>query len=172
MNIRMHHLLYAAITVVAGVILFSRLGGEEKRVASHLGALTDLIAKDGPENALTLADRGRRVGELFTPDFVISLPPYGLELRDRGSLARSFAGYRNNTEEIDASWDNLAISVADNKQFATATADAVLRATWSDGRPSGREHYRLGFELRKLDGKWAIGRIELVEVVEGAERFF
>lgn len=172
MNVRMHHLLYAAVVVVAGAILLSRFGGEERKVANKLAELTDLIAKDGPENALTLADRGRRVGGLFTPDFVITLPPYGLEIRDRGSLARSFVGYRQGTDAIDAAWDNLDITLAENEQFATATADAVLEAAWSDGRPSGRERYRLAFELRKVKGDWAIGRLELIEVAEGLERFF
>lgn len=172
MKIRLHHLLYAGVAVAAVFLIMSRFGSEERRVAARLDALAQLVSKDGEESALALAERGRQLAALFSDDFLIALEPYGAEIRDRASLTRQLAAYRQGTERIEATLADVEIALGRGERTAQVAADAVLSARWSDGRPSGRERYRLRFELAKISGDWKIERLTLVEVIEGPERFF
>lgn len=170
MKLKLHHLIYAGILIALGVIFLGR-GGPEKAIARHVKSLAAQIEKTGDESGLALAERSRALGEAFTDPFTIDLAPYGLEIADRGTLARHFAAYRLGTETIEARFADIDVDIAANERSATVLAVAVLTAKWQDARP-GRERYRLQLDYVLIGGDWKIERLILLEVLEGPDRLF
>lgn len=170
MKIKLHHLIYAGIAV-ALVAIFLGKGGPEKAIERHMIALAGQIEKSGEESGLVLAERARTLGEAFTDPFRITLEPYGLEIADRGTLARQYAAYRHGSESIEARFADVEIDLGANERSATVLADAVLTARW-DGGGSGRERYRLRLDYVLVGGDWKIQRLTLLEILEGPDRLF
>ncbi len=169
MKLKLHHLIYAGI-VIAVAVIFLKGGGAEKAIKRHLSVLEEQIEKSKGETGIALADRARTIGSAFSDPFTIALEPYGLEIKDRATLARHFAAYRQGTRAVEARFTDIDVALGPNERAATVVVDAVLTATWDDGQ-TGRERYRLRFDYVLIRGDWKIERLTLVEVLAGPERF-
>ena len=163
---RASYLLYAVLALAVGFWVFSRLGGEERRIRSQLGALEDLLDKDGAENDLTAANKARNVGLLFTREFEIMLRGQAAgTVNDRQRVSQVMLSYRRQAGRIDVTFRDVEIEIDRGALGADMSTVGVVSAT-TDGNLSRRQ-FRLAFRWEQEDCEWRIRRAELVEELEG-----
>ncbi len=168
MKIRGSQLLWIVLAAAAVVWAASRfLGGETQRIRRQLAELEQLIEKAEGENNLIGANKVRRIGELMAPQFEIEIVPYSQVVRDRQQLLRVAMGYRSRSPTIEVDFRDQEIEVDTARRSASHRAVAVL-----SGQGRGQESYRVAFQWTQIEGEWRLRRIDVLEVLEGANPFF
>lgn len=164
MKVRGSHLAWGVLAVAVVVWAVSRWAPDDERaIRRQLGLLEDLIAKAEGENDLAGANKVRRVGDLFTPEFEIRIEPYAQVVRDRGELLRVAMAYRSRSSTVALTFRDEELDV----DSAAGTAELAAVAVVS-GDGLRRESYRLRIGWRREEGEWLIRRVAVVEVLEGS----
>lgn len=158
-------LLYAAVAIGAAVWLAFFLLGEERQVRARLGELQQILDKADGESQLVGVNKARRLGEMFTAQFVIDLAPFGLTVDNRQDLMRTAAGYRGRSAEVGVEFREESLTLDGDR------AEHGLVATVTGAR-GGREAYRLHIQWAREEGEWKIARLDVLEVLEGNPGLF
>lgn len=137
---------------------------DQRRIHRQLSALTGLLDKDGPEEALQAAGTARRVTALFTPGFLVSARPYQGRITDSQQLAAAVLRFRAAGEEITIATRDRELELRPNE---TASLHFVATVTLRRPERTSRESYRVRTQWQKDEGDWTINELELLEVLEG-----
>lgn len=170
MNVRMSTVLLGLFGVALAIGLWSQLGGAERRIKRQLSEVGTLIEKASGENALEGVNRARKLGGMFTDDFDIQLVPFQVTVRDRQQLMQTMARYRDGAEALEVSFSDHVLDVQEGTRQAMHAFEVAVSGRFPDGVRG--ERYRMRFTWLEVDGTWKIRTAELLEILEGPERFF
>ncbi len=154
------------LIVIPGIIvMIAVIPSEEKRIKKQFQLLSDWISKSPEENALTLLQRMKYIGNLFDE-------PCGFKIKDpslSGSYTRqeiaTYAGSaRSYVSQLDLKFYDFRITFPE-KEIANVNLTARLtgRSTAGERIEETRE---LECVLRKIDKQWFFSQIEVVEVLK------
>ncbi|MGZ3604222.1 MAG: hypothetical protein ACXU9P_04625 [Thermodesulfobacteriota bacterium] len=163
---RIKHLLVSAVIVVAGiVVIITLIPSEEKRVKRQFTLLSEWVSKSPEENAFTMLQKMKNIGNLFDERCEMKIPDQSLS----GSYARqevsTYAGSaRSYLSQLDLKFYDLHI-IFPEKEIAKVNVTARLtgRSTAGERMDETRE---LECVLRKLDKQWLFSQIEVIEVLK------
>ena len=133
--------LLALIVLAAAFWAVRHYLSDEARIRRQLSELEDLVGKAEGEGDLIGANRVRKMGDLFTQDFEVSVPPYSVSVRDRGELMRVAMLYRSRTNTATLGFRDIDVSIDKVSRIAEVGAVAVLSG--NDGTSPRRESYRV-----------------------------
>lgn len=163
---RSGQVLMAVLILVAMVGALRYWFSEERRIRARLGQVEEYLGKPEGEGDLIGANKARKLGELFTPDFEISIPQYDISVSDRGELVRVALLYRSRAKSATASFSPGEINIDGSGVNATVQVTATL--TGNDEGTRRRESYRVAIDWAKDSREgWLIRRLEVLEVLEG-----
>ncbi len=162
--------LLALLVVAAAVWAVRYFLGDEARIRRQLGELEELVGKAEGEGDLIGANKVRKIGELFTQDFEITIPPYSVSVRDRGDLMRVVMLYRSRTKSATLGFRDVETTIDGASRNAEMGAVAILSG--HDGTTTRRESYRVALSWSQVEGEWLIRRLEVSEVLEGTPLLF
>lgn len=163
-------LLLALIVVAVAFWAVQHFLSDEARIRRQLGELEDLVGKAEGEGDLIGANKVRKMGDLFTQDFEVSVPSYSVSVRDRGELMRVAMLYRSRTKTATLGFRDVDVAV--DKATRTAEMSAVATLSGNDGNGPRRESYRVALSWTQVQGEWLIRRLEVLEILEGTPLLF
>ncbi|MEM6455782.1 MAG: nuclear transport factor 2 family protein [Acidobacteriota bacterium] len=157
-----------ALVIAIPLWTWQHFSDPSRQVRVRLVALSKLVAKDGPEAPLALADKARQLNGFFAPDFVVDLPPVGQRLAgDVGQLMRYLAGYRAGPSRLTVGYRDLDIQLGAGGRIATSTFVVVATGFWEGSVQPSRNAYRFRVRWVQQDGSWVIESAEMLEIVSG-----
>ncbi len=164
--VRIKYVLIALILIAAGIgIFFTLFQSEEKRVKKQFLLLSESISKEPGETIFTMDQKIKKTGSLFGESCEIHIPAYSLS----GSLTRdevvSYAvrGRLYASELLLKFYDFHIAFPAENEATVRLTARLTGKLTTGEAINEAHEFDCL---LKKIEKKWLLTKIEVVEVLK------
>ncbi|MGZ3525783.1 MAG: hypothetical protein ACXU9L_13410 [Thermodesulfobacteriota bacterium] len=163
---KIKHLLVSAGIVVAGiVVIITLIPSEEKRVKRQFALLSEWVSKSPEENAFTMLQKMKNIGNLFDERCEMKIPDQSLSGSYTRQEVSTYAGSaRSYLSQLDLKFYDLHI-IFPEKEIAKVNVTARLtgRSTAGERMDETRE---LECVLRKLDKQWLFSQIEVIEVLK------
>ncbi len=165
----LRYLVVGVAVIALGITGWSWWHSDARRIGRELDRLMAQVDKSPGENPLTGALAAQEAAGQFAQSFHFRARQFDFETRDRQSLIRAIALYRNRSERI-------ATQVLDEQldiDAAAGRATMVLTARFQGGWQALTEDgYRFQLDWVEEEGGWRIAYADLLEVVQPvAERF-
>ncbi|MGZ3539395.1 MAG: hypothetical protein ACXVAB_15365 [Thermodesulfobacteriota bacterium] len=163
---RIKHLLVSAVIVVAGiVVIITLIPSEEKRVKRQFALLSEWVSKSPEENAFTMLQKMKNIGNLFDERCEMKIPDQSLSGSYTRQEVSTYAGSaRSYLSQLDLKFYDLHI-IFPEKEIAKVNVTARLTG-WSTAGERMDETRELECVLRKLDKQWLFSQIEVIEVLK------
>ncbi len=158
--------LILLILIAAGMGAFFILSqNEEKRVKKQLSLLAKAISKEAGETVFKMDQKMKTIGSLIDDPCHLQIPAYSLS----GSFTRDeIVGYaargRLHASELLLTFHDLRVSFPGQDE-ADAHLTARLTGRWKTGE-TVHEAHEIRCHLRKVEKKWRLSRVEVVEVLK------
>jgi hypothetical protein len=161
---RLRTVVAVVLLLAAGLAAWRHFTSPQRQVLRRLGALADLLAKDGPENQLTAAATARGVAGFFAPGFFVRADPYEGELADPQQLMGAVMRLRGPAQRLDVAFSDRDVRL--DEVSRTAVVGFVGTVSLDRGAGQGRESWRVRTLWVEDDGEWRIAELELLEQIE------
>ena len=153
----------AAALIVLGLLLFYPT--DRRKVKKVFSRTAGWVSKEGPEGALSLAQRIPEGEKLFSDPCELEAEAYKLsEKFSPKELAQLAVGTRSRFDRLTLSFYDLEVWFPEDGN-AEATVTARLEGA-SSGGESFAETHEMECLLVEQEGRWRFRRIKLVEVLK------
>lgn len=165
--------LAAIVLLVSGVYFGTRwlfpddealIRGVLEQIASGI----ENAAAPGSAGALGAVARATELQEEFAPDVIVEAGPPFERLRGRSSVIAAAARVSLGVPDIDVSFPDIAIVVAEDRQ--TATALVTAEATFTEGGRRVLDARELDVTFARLEGRWVVSAVTLMQPLERLDR--
>ncbi len=136
---------------------------DRRRIEGALADLMESVDKGPGESPLSAALAAQEAAAHFASDFLFRARYFDFETRDRQSLIRAIALYRNRSDAIATRIDDRQLDIDAAGRRATMQLTARFQGGW---RAIGDDAYRFQLDWVEEDGEWRIAYADLIEVVE------
>jgi hypothetical protein len=132
---------------------------DERRIRQTLDRIADAVGGNG--GGIEALAQVAALQEEFDPDVVVDAGPPFQRLVGRQSIIGAAARVRTTARNLEISFPDIAVTVADDRQSATALVTAEARFDEGGGRSIDARELELGF--KRLDDRWVVSSVALVE---------
>jgi hypothetical protein len=149
------------LCVGAWFILFP---SPEKVIRSRLNNLAKTVSFEPKDGAIARAYNAQKAADFFTVDVEANLDIKGYEpiiLNGRDEILQRALVASRVLQGLNVEFLDINITLGPDKQ--TATANLTGKATISGDREFNAQEFN--FQLKKVDGKWLIYRVETVKTL-------
>jgi len=164
--VKIKYLLAGVLFVIIGIVLAATVfPSEEKRVKKRFHLLSEWVSKSPEENPFTMLQKMKDIGTLFFEPCELKAPNESLS----GSYTRqeisAYAGsVRSHFSQLGLKFYDLHIAFP-QKEVAKVTLTARLIGKSKTGEQAD-EIRELECLLKKIDKKWFLSQIEVIEVLK------
>ncbi len=156
-------LLLGVFPIALGIFAFSFFAGEERLIKKRFALLSEYVSKSGEENALTIAQRAKRVGALFADRVYVNIPEEELEGDfTRQEIVIYAAQARLAWATISLRFSDPVISFPKKGVAAVAVRGRVTGKSISG--EDVEETRRTKWTLRKVEDQWLFSGVEVMEI--------
>lgn len=135
----------------------------EKAIRRRLTEIAQLASCSSTEGALAKGINAEKLGSYCTADVTISMNLPGVQplATGRDDVVKGALWARSNLAPISAQLSDIVVTLAPNKQSATADLTARVRAS------TDTDFYiqELRVRLKKLGGQWLVSRVDSIKTL-------
>ncbi len=153
------------IVILGIIVVLALIPNEEKRVKKQFHLLSDWVSKSQEENALTLLQKMKSIGNLFDEHCDLQIEDRSLSgSYTRQEIATYAGSARSYVSQLDSKFYDFRI-IFPEKEIARVnlTARVTGRSTAGELIEETRE---LECVLRKIDKQWLLSQIKAIEVLK------
>lgn len=162
--VKSNYFKLATVVIIGVIAAYFFMQSEETRIKRQLHLLTELVSKDGEEPAITLAQKARKTGFLFTEICEYESRSHAYSGRyTRQDISRQTAAARAQFASLKLKLWDLNIDFPSRK-----TASVVLTASVTGETKAGGEvndTHEIELRLEKIGREWLISHVKIVEVL-------
>jgi hypothetical protein len=147
--------------LIAVVVAWTWWHGDARRIGRRLEVLTEAVEKSPGEGQLAAAFRAEEVGRLFADPFEFRARQFDFETRDRRTLIRAVALYRQRSDRIVSRILDKRLDIDSPGRKATM----VFTVRFAGGWLSGNDAYRFQLNWVEQGSDWKIEYVDLLEIV-------
>jgi hypothetical protein len=139
----------------------------EKVVRSRLNQLAKVMSFKSGSGNIANAYSAQKAADFFTPDVDVEVNLTGFEpvtLHGRDEVLQIAMGARSRLTSLKVEFPDMNITFSPDRQ--TAKVNLTGKATVPGERDISAQEFN--FELKKVDGKWLIYRVETVRTLSSA----
>jgi hypothetical protein len=139
--------------------------GPEKAIRSRLAKLAETMSFEPADGTLPKGLRAQRVPDFFTPDatLIVKVRNFGERtLSGRAEIQETAMGIMQTMRGLQIEFRDPVVTLGPDRQ--TGTVNLTGKATVAGERDYYVQEFI--FQMKKVDGKWLIDRVETVETLE------
>ncbi len=159
-------IIAGALIIVVGIwVVFYLFPSEEKKVRKQFRLLAGWISKEPGENPIAMAYKIKNIGTLFDGTCEFNIPAYSFSgIYSPQEISGYASSARISLSQLDLKFYDLAVTFPEE---GVARVSLTARVT---GKSSSGEYideaHELESLLKKVENKWLLSKIEVVEVLK------
>ena len=149
---------------VAAFVAFNYFS-DEKKIMRRLDGLSGFISKEEGEPALTMAQKMKGVGSVFSETCLFEFDGRNISRNFRSDEITSYTtAARIKFSNLSLKFYDITVTVKDGN-MANVSLTAIASGMTSGGEIFDETH-EIEFELVKVDNEWFLRRIRAIEVLK------
>ena len=137
---------------------------DEARIVSVLERIADGVSSGADEGNMGRLARAASLRNEFAPDVTVDAGPPFQRIRGRDAIVGVAARTSDTVRNLEITFPDVAITVAPDRQSATAVVTAEAR--FDEGGGPGIDARELELEFTRMDDDWVISAVTLVQALQ------
>lgn len=137
---------------------------DEARIVAVLERIADGVSIGAAEGDVGRLARAASLRNEFAPDITVDAGPPFERIRGREAIIGAAARTSGRVRNLQITFPDVAITVAPDRQSATALVSAEAR--FDDGAGPGIDARELELEFTRNDDDWVISAVTLVQALQ------
>jgi hypothetical protein len=138
---------------------------DEAQIRSVLERISETISGGGTEGDVAVLGRAAALRSHLAPDVVVDAGAPYMRLTGRDAVIVTTARLNGVIRNLDVTFEDIEIAVADDRTSARATLVAEARYDERGGQ-RGFEARELELAFRRLDGRWVLSEVALIRALQ------
>jgi len=154
----------AAVVFIGVIAAYFFLQSDEAKIRYQLRLLTELVSKKGEESAVTIAQKARKTGFLFTEDSEYESKRHAYSGKySRQDISRQTAAARAQFASLTLKLRDITIDFPSGKTARVVLTASVTGETRAGGKMD--DTHEIELMLEKIGREWLISHVKVVEVL-------
>jgi len=137
---------------------------DEARIVAVLERIAEGVSTGAAEGDVGRLARAASLRNEFAPDITVDAGPPFQRIRGREAIIGAAARTSGSVRNLQITFPDVAITVAPDRQSATALVTAEAR--FDDGGGPGIDARELELEFTRTDDHWVISAVTLVQALQ------